>query len=504
MKKFDKRHIYYSMVSSLLSSFVVLFFFSDIVSDEDLLSKEKLLILVGIYAVAYIVQVVYAALFVQTSGYELTDTEIRCRKGVLARKTSVLTYGKVHAVNKKQSLIQRMFDIATLTVDSGATSNAFNAEITVIDRTQVIDLLTERIKRRQEGLPDEEVTAEVPPEKDNLYTFSSRLKMIYSGLSVVTSLFAIMVLAAVASVILGVATGFLRNVPDFSPSELWLGVLFISALALALTGILSLIGGIITSFVAYHDFRIHRNRDDLEITYGLFVRHTNNFKFRRIRAVKIMDGPIKRLFGFTTAGLEVVGYGAEGSGDSSEQNQSGAPGMLLPLCRAKELNETLTAILPGYVPDEIRHRAKSYRAFVLWPAAKILLAYLGAFLLILAVLLFFHVESRIILAVFAIDAASALVTVMIQAIVAAFQYENAGLTIGDGKVTVQNGALVRRKTVIRRKDIIGIERITTPMRMKKGICSYQIHFFTNAMTNTVTVQNLDASLGDALEEMLKN
>ncbi len=510
MKRFDKGHIYATLISSVFSSFVFVLFFGDIIIDDESAKigiGSKLIALAALYLVAYVVRVVYAILFVRASGYELTETEIRTKTGVLAHKRSILSYAKIHAVNKKQTLPQRIFGVATLTVDSGATGNAFSAEITIIERADIVDRLMDKIKRLQAG--EEAVGSDIPdgekaPEKENLYTFSSRLKLIYSALSVGAGIFVILILAAVGAILLALGTALLKYAPDQSPLEIWLIALFLSATALVLTSIISLIAGICTSFFGYHGFKLHKNRDDIEISYGLFVRHTNNFKYRRIKALKITAGPVKRLFGYAEARLEVVGYGAESSSDGSEDSNASAPGALLPLVKASELESALERIIPAYIPDEIEHRAKSYPAFVLFPSLFIAIGFAVALASTISVMLMFEVAASVCATVALAFFGVMLIVLALTCAVKALEYANSGVTVKNSKLTVQNGAFTRRRTVILARDIIGIERITTPMRIKRGICSYTVHYFSNAMTNTVTVCNLDASVGHALESMLRD
>ncbi len=497
MKKFDKGHIYSILLSSLFSSLVAPMMFLEIFENEDL-GINPFIILGGAYLVAYAIQVIYTIFFVLTSGYEVTEAELRCRRGILFRKTSVLAYDKIHAVNKKQTLFQRFFHIATLTVDSGATGAAHQAEITIIEKSSVVDALMEEIKRRQAGEPIAAAATEAPPAKENLYRFDSKLKWIYNGLNLTVSLVTVAILVLAAALGLAVVNGVIHNTAD-----LWLGLVFLSILSLVIVSVVTLIASIVNSFVHYHDFRIHRNRDDIEISYGLLSRHTNSFKFRRIKAVKLLQGPIKRLFGFATAQLEVVGYGGTSS-ESNDQNQEGTPGILLPLCKDRELNALLERILPGYSPAPIVHKAKSYWAFVLFPALYVGLGFLLAAAAAILVLTLLQADLTLYLLVLGLGATAALVILLLVALSGLLQYWNAGLAMDENKLTIQNGGLIRRRTVIRWKDIIGIEGFTTPLRARKGIRSYQIHFFSNALTNTVEVHNLDAALEAQLQRYLRD
>ncbi len=510
MKRFDKRYGYYSFFSSLRTVAVVLLIFVGNMWDEENLATEDLLAALPFFAVGalvlYLALVAYAWLYVRASGYALTADDIRCKRGVVFRKSSVLPYNKIHAVNKKQGLIQQLFGIATLTVDSGSTTNAFSAEITIIERDETVDRLIAEIRCRQEGTPVTETAIKdsiIPPKKqENLYTFNSKLKVMYAVLSVCGTLLFILVLGALALMGLSIMALVLRATPDFSFVEALFAGLFFMVIGMLIAGIISLIGSLVASFTSYHNFTVHRNKKDLEINYGLFVRHTNNFKFRRIKAVKLTDGPIKRLFGFVAATLEVVGYGNGSDGDSND-NQATAPGMLLPLCKRREADDTIAAILPGYRPDPIAHRAKSYPAFILWGFFGIAVTVVSLFLPVLTVLLLVDVSGEAILYTAAGFAAALAVGLLCNAMFGYFSYRQAGLAIGDGKLTLQQGAIVRTRTVIRAKDIVAVERITTPLRQARGIQSYKIHIFTNAASNTVTVKNLDATLAAQLESILQ-
>ena len=110
MKRFDKRYIYSSLVTDLFYSLILaLAFLKDFLFDEQAKPEEikaAIPFLVIGYIVIYLCFVVYRILYYKNSGYELTDNEIKCNRGVLFRKRSVLDYKKVHAINKKQNIIQ--------------------------------------------------------------------------------------------------------------------------------------------------------------------------------------------------------------------------------------------------------------------------------------------------------------------------------------------------------------------------------------------------------------
>ena len=155
MKRFDKGYIYSSLLSDFFGSLVILFIFlKDFFLDEEANPSDFVaaipLFVIG-FIVVYLCFFIYRILYYKTSGYELTESEIKCNRGVLFRKRSVLDYRKVHAINKKQSLFHRIFGIAVLTVDSGSTNTSHQAEITIVEKDKVVDDLVNELNVLKAG-----------------------------------------------------------------------------------------------------------------------------------------------------------------------------------------------------------------------------------------------------------------------------------------------------------------------------------------------------------------
>ena len=175
------------MLSDLFSSFVVLFIFlRDFFLDETA-KKEDIIAAIPFFAIAFVVIycgfIVYRILYYKASGYELTETEIKCNKGVLFRKRSVLEYRKIHAVNKRQSLFHRIFGIAVLTVDSGSTNTSHQAEITIVEKAETVDRLMAELnalRGSSTAFANGEKEEVLISDTDSLYNFTSKKKMLYT------------------------------------------------------------------------------------------------------------------------------------------------------------------------------------------------------------------------------------------------------------------------------------------------------------------------------------
>ena len=504
MKRFDKGYIYSSLLSDLFGSLVVVFIFlKDFFLNEES-NPEDIAAAIPYFVVAFIVLylclAVYRILYYKTSGYELTETEIKCNRGVLFRKRSVLDYKKVHAINKKQSLFNRIFGIAVLTVDSGSTNTAHQAEITIVEKAETVDALLDELNALKESGVR---TAEAPKEevllshKDSLYRFTSKKKLLYTLINIVSTAFFTALFGVLAIIVIGVCKLMLQLDALGTWGEYFLFAVLITVGAMLLFSAFSFIGCMIHSFVGYHNFTITKRSNDIQISFGLLERHTNTFSYDRIKAVKISQGLVQRMLGFAAIRLEVIGYLNDNGNDNNTEL-----GVLVPFCKYDEIGEILGKVLPDYIPDKKQTKSVSYFPFVSW-FAFILSIVTGVVLLqALIPMLIFHAPAAAIVAVAIAVVGAAAIVFAVKALSAAFSYQNNGIAVRNGKITVYSGGFTRNITVFMSKNLIAAENVTTPLRQKAGITSLVMHLKTNALSNEVKVHMQSSALSEELENLL--
>lgn len=507
MKRFDKGYIYSALLTdffySIVAVFVFLedFFLNEESNPEDIAAAIPFFV-IG-FIVIYLCLFIYRILYYRTSGYELTECEIKCKRGVLFRKRSILEYKKVHAINKKQNIIQRIFGIAVLTVDSGSANTSHRAEITVIEKARVVDALIGEInslkengvRKTEEKQEREEV---VLSDNDPLYRFTSGKKMLYSLINIASAAIFVAFFGVLAIVGLGACKLALSL--DFLGSwgEFLLFAVLIMLSAMLLISAVSFIGSLVNSFVKYHGFEVTKREGNIEISYGLFEKHTNSFSENRIKAVKISQGIVQRMLGFATVKLEVIGYTV----NSGEYSKNAELGVLVPFCRYEEIGEILGRILSGYTPDEKKTRAVSYFPFVSW----FLLIFGGiaaaALLLTALVMLLLNAPGVAILATLLSIFGAGVIVLAVKAVSAALGYQINGVALNEGKITVYSGGFTKNVTVFKTKNLIAVENVTTPLRKRAGIASLVMHLKTNSVSNEVKVHIQKDALSEELEGLL--
>ncbi len=506
MKRFDKGYIYSALLTDLFYSFVVMFVFLEELLFTDEGELRNIIPYIPIFIVAFILIyscfTAYRIMYYKTSGYELTETEIRCNKGVLFRKHSVLEYKKIHAINKRQSIFHRIFGIAVLTVDSGSTNTAHQAEILIIEKSSIVDSLVAELNSLKENgarSPESDSAEEsvLLSESDSLYNFTSKKKMLYTLINVASMAFFIALIGALAIIVIGVCKLMLELDYLGTWGQYFLYAALITVGAMLLSSFFVLIGCLIFSFVKYYKFVITKRGNNIEISYGLLEKHTNTFSYDRIKAVKVQQGIVQRLLGFASINLEVIGYTADSDNENTDI------GVLVPFCKYDEVGEILDRVLPDYTPDEKQTSAVSYFPFVSW--FLLIFGTISGLVLSLtvAIMLIFSVSAPIVLSV-ALSAALAIALVIGVKLLHGFlAYKINGIASSDGKITVYSGGFARRVTVFTVKDLVAVEDVTTPLRKKAGIASLVLHLRTNAASNEVKVHIQKASLTEELEKLLK-
>lgn len=509
MKKFSKKLIYHGIISGLLFSLVIFFYCLIGFQPEDAFIIDSTIITIGAIAagVFFVIYMIYKVLFYSLSGYELKETQIICQRGVLFKKKSILDYSKINSVNKRQGLIQKLFGISFLMVDSGSTSRAHQAEIMIIEDSNIVNDLYNKLKAIDKENPVLEVnntlsnleanTNEVvlnKIEEENLYKFNSKSKFIYSLINSIGLLIGALFLVGVLFTILYLAYMF----PGDSDEPITLfEVIIISVSLYAIVTIMGLLGNIVKAFIGYYNYKITKVNDTINVEYGLFVNTQNSFNLSKVKGVVITQGIFQRIFKLATIKVEVIGYL-----EVSNNNNNAVIGILIPLCKLSEVNTYLEKIIPTHIPVKQQNKAKAFLPFISWNT---LIALITTVLcLIPAVCISLAFDSTLALIISCSVAAGVFLIYEIFLLIgAAFAYHAQDITYDEENITVHNGAFIKHSTIIKKSNIIAIEDVTTSSRAKNGIYSYIIHFHTNAFSNTKKVHIVDDKLKAILLDFMK-
>jgi putative membrane protein len=177
------------------------------------------------------------------------------------------------------------------------------------------------------------------------------------------------VVAALGQVVSQVGESEQEDAFRLLPHSVTAAVLVVAGLLLA-AWVLSIAG----SVIAFGAFTIVRKEDRLLIRRGLIARNEATVPVGRVRAVRIVEGLLRRPFGLCALTVEVTGYADEAS----------AARTLFPVVPVREARAFLDEFLPEFADELVFERPppRALRRYVLLPALAAVALAAGGWLLV--------------------------------------------------------------------------------------------------------------------------
>ncbi|MFP5283734.1 MAG: PH domain-containing protein, partial [Actinomycetes bacterium] len=143
--------------------------------------------------------------------------------------------------------------------------------------------------------------------------------------------------------------------------------LVFDALAYAIPGLLPLIIGAVSlvgrRVISMFHFTLAESSRGLRITRGLTNLTSQSVPLNRVQGVRVTQPLLWRRAGWYRLDVDILGYG----GGDSQNNESQATGVLLPVATGREVALTLARVLPGVDLDAIAmHPAPRRARWVSW------------------------------------------------------------------------------------------------------------------------------------------
>lgn len=364
-------------------------------------------ILVGIHAWAY-----------RHLWYELGPEEFSLYSGILTKKRMHVPYAKIQSVDQKASLIQRIFGVCNIAIDTagGASNNAILVPYLTKQQADTLRLsLYARKQQSVSGASTPTVAASAPVTSDPLpvgtapatsapaaaqgnildtgeavwdelggvfagsaviheaASFEYRLsnkELIFTGLSNSTG-FAVAILVVIAAI-----GQFASSIFDIFPDsgDVVAGTLASSSQMFGIEvmitfGILALLGitlvvwlfSILNACLSFGGFHARRRGNHIEIERGLLQHQTQSVSIDRIQSVIVKQTFIRKVIGYCE--LSVGKVDAAGPEDQSNQNKSLAQNGIVihPFLKKSRVQEVLDGMVPEFadIPTDDQRLAKA-------------------------------------------------------------------------------------------------------------------------------------------------
>ncbi|MFJ7186290.1 PH domain-containing protein [Lysinibacillus xylanilyticus] len=323
----------------------------------------RTIFLFGIWGVGAILALVSGIVKWRTFVYWFEEGELRVKYGLFVKKKRYIPFERIQSLNYNEGIFHRIFGLVKVQVETaGSKDRKPEVELTAIRKAaaDVIELEMRRAKNQvNKQMNDEQSLIEEVPVP-TIYHMSIRDLLILA----ITSGGIGVVLSGVAAII--------SQLSDIIPYEEIFNELAdfakIGAFLVALTVIVSLIVAWFVSFVItlvnYYEYTVRIEDEKLIITKGLIEKKRITLPLNRIQAIRIVENPVRQLFGFATVVVESAG----GNGEEGKDKKI----TLFPLIKKQECFETLEQLFPeiNWRPEFIyspkRARTTFYRIDFFW------------------------------------------------------------------------------------------------------------------------------------------
>jgi putative membrane protein len=279
-----------------------------------------------------------------TTTYAVDERAIHHHTGVLRHEDTDVPLARVEALDVQQGPLQRLFGVYSVDVQTGSAGKGGEITLPAMGPDAVREL--------------REIVGAPAPTADE----GSRLRLGFGSL-----LIAALTAGQLGVLVPVIAVGFqiaqqafeegngrdaVRALPDtMGEWILVVAVLLGAAWALSVAG----------AGVAFAGFTVARDGDRLRIRRGLLSRREATIPVARVRAVRVVEGVLRRPFGLASLQMEVTGYADEAA----------VARTLFPLLRTRGVHGALERLLPELADEPgglASPPARAWRRYLLVPS----------------------------------------------------------------------------------------------------------------------------------------
>ena len=297
-------------------------------------------LLFGVWGVAAVLALVGGIVKWRTFVYWFEDGELRVKYGLFVKKKRYIPFERIQSLNYHEGIFHRIFGLVKVQVETaGNKGGKPEAELTAI-RKNAADVIEQEMRRAktqvakhldEEQSPEQQVGEITAPAiyhmsmRDLLVlaTTSGGIGVVLSGLAAIVSQF---------SDIIPYDEVF-HELADFAK----VGAFLVAVMVMFVLIVAWLVSVVIT-LVNYYDYTVRIEDEKLMITKGLLEKKRNTLPLNRIQAIRIVENPLRQVFGFATVVVESAG----GNGENGRDKKIA----LFPLIKKQDCLQTLVQLFP--------------------------------------------------------------------------------------------------------------------------------------------------------------
>lgn len=420
--------------------------------------------------------------------YYIKDNVLIYKTGIFESSKQEIPFDKINTIDISKTLIDRIFGVCTVKVDSGSTAlkkSEFNIKV----QYKLAEKLRDKILGTKNDNMDYEVFEEHKNEEPIKKVITIKEIVIYAITKrklawAIGGYFAVMNFADdferfTKTSVVNDLMDFININNSFLEDKIKL-IGIIVGVILFIYIIVTLLS-IVFEIVKFYNFTIKVKDKSFNISYGLLSKKEYSIPIEKIHALKYKQGILQQLLGVYMLEVITIGYG-------DEANEKA---ILYPIANNKVKEEILAKILPEMIySGEVKTPPKSsIKRFVF---IKVLLP------LIILIPLYFIIKD--IPSVFKLAVIS--IITLIGILLGYLNYKNTSLGVTEKVIITSCGDLIKTTTLIKQSSVQSIEKVQNPFQRKDKVCDYKIDIYSNKLAEAVKVRHMNESLVSDLYENL--
>lgn len=425
-------------------------------------------LLFGVWGIGAVLALVGGIVKWRTFVYWFEDGELRVKYGLFVKKKRYIPFERIQSLNYHEGIFHRIFGLVKVQVETaGNKGGKPEVELTAIQKIAA-DVIEEEMRRAKT-----QIAQPLDVEQSHAQIEEVMVPVIYR-----MSMRDLLVLATTSGGIGVVLSGVAAVISQFSdiiPYEevfhevadfVKIGA-FLVALMVMFVLIIAWLLSVVITLVNYYDYAVRIEDEKLMITKGLLEKKRITLPLNRIQAIRIVENPLRQIFGFATVVVESAGGNGEKGGDKKIA--------LFPLIKKQDCVQTLEQLFPemNWHPEFIkapkRARPFFYRIDFFW-----LVPIIGAssyFLYPYGLLAFLLIPLIIFLGI--------------------WQHRTAGYMIDGKQLTMQYRIFSRITLFMEKKRIQSMESSQTYFQKRKQVMSIKATVMSGMTGMTGNVPSLE-------------
>lgn len=299
------------MWSFILTVIIFLVVFISNIKTTSLEFNEFLIFVGGTTVLLLFVFTIFFIKWLKTT-IEVTSKTIIIDRKTILRKTTNINIKDISTIDISQNIIQKVFKTAKIQLDINSTVTAEENDMKIILKYEEAIQFQKNIIKLMNKKASEKDYKKIELEKYNYkYSFSSIFKHTIFSLNIFVLILLI-----------------ITNVPIlFTKQENLEIILFV---------LIPIIFSILSSLFKFYNFKILKDDDKINISYGFFSRKKISMPYSKISGLKITQPILARIFNLYSVELINIGYA---------ENETIS--LLLPLSNKKDISEKLAFLFPN-------------------------------------------------------------------------------------------------------------------------------------------------------------